>query len=430
MSRRSKVQARVLARVVLAATLALLVWFETGGDLKATSTGPAYRDPKLPVDKRVADLLKRMTLAEKVAQLGSVNWDKNQLDDPKTHELSAASAEKLLREGIGEITRPGDRHDASGAVAFANAIQKFLAEKTRLGIPALLHEESLHGLVAPGGTSFPQAIGLAATFDPELIEQIFTVAARQARARGVQHVLAPVIDVARDPRWGRIEETYGEDPYLVTRLGVAAIHGFQGRQAAAAPIDGQHVLATAKHFTAHGTPEGGRNTAPGNYSAHVIREVFLPPFEAAVREANVATVMASYNELDGIPSHASHWLLDGAAARRMEVPRRGRLRLLRHRRARAQAPRRGDSARGGTRGAGGGRRSRGAADRRVRHAGRRREGGAPADRDHRPGGGARPAGEVPARPLRASLRRREARRGASRRSRAWPAARPTRRSCS
>ena len=310
MSRRPNVHARVLAKVVLAASLALLVLSETSGyQARATSTGPAYRDPKLPVDKRVADLLKRMTLAEKVAQLGSVNWDKNQLDDPKTHELSAASAEKLLREGIGEITRPGDRHDARGAVAFANAIQKFLVEKTRLGIPALLHEEALHGLVAPGGTSFPQAIGLAATFDPELLEQIFTVAARQARGRGVQHVLAPVIDVARDPRWGRIEETYGEDPYLVTRLGVAAIHGFQGRQAAGAPVDAQHVLATAKHFTAHGTPEGGRNTAPGNYSAHVIREVFLPPFEAAVREANVATVMASYNELDGIPSHANHWLL-------------------------------------------------------------------------------------------------------------------------
>ena len=135
------------------------------------------------------------------------------------------------------------------------------------------------------------------------------MAARQARARGVQHVLAPVIDVARDPRWGRIEETYGEDPYLVSRMGVAAIHGFQGRQAAGAPVDAQHVLATAKHFAAHGTPEGGRNGAPGNYSAHVMREVFLPPFEAAVREANVATVMASYNELDGIPAHASHWLL-------------------------------------------------------------------------------------------------------------------------
>ena len=315
MNRRHKVP----AKAVLAASLAMLAWFETAGSPPKVNAGAErppgatkgapYRNPELPVDKRVADLLKRMTLAEKVAQLGSVNWDKNQLDDPKTHELSPALAERFLPEGIGAITRPGDHHDARGAAAFANAIQRFLVEKTRLGIPALLHEEALHGLVAPGSSSFPQAIGLAATFDPELLEQIFTVAARQARARGVQHVLAPVIDVARDPRWGRIEETYGEDPYLVTRLGVAAIQGFQGRQGAGAAIDTQHVLATAKHFAAHGTPEGGRNTAPGNYSAHVIREVFLPPFEAAVREANVATVMASYNELDGIPSHANRWLL-------------------------------------------------------------------------------------------------------------------------
>jgi beta-glucosidase len=317
--RKLPVTAQLPAALMLSASVALWLLLEImGHPAKATagarstgapSTSAPYRDPKLPVDKRIADLLHRMTLAEKVAQLGSVNWDKNRLDDLETHQLSQASAEKLMRDGIGEVTRPSDHHDAGGAVAFANAIQKFLVEKTRLGIPAVLHEEALHGLVAPGGTSFPQAIGLAATFDPELVEQLFTVAARQARARGVQHVLAPVIDVARDPRWGRIEETYGEDPYLASRMGVAAIHGFQGRQAAGAPVDAQHVLATAKHFAAHGTPEGGRNGAPGDYSAHVVREVFLPPFEAAVREANVASVMASYNELDGIPAHANHWLL-------------------------------------------------------------------------------------------------------------------------
>jgi beta-glucosidase len=302
---------KAFSKLSVAAGLAALVWSVGAGEAaeSAPPANAAYRNAKLPVEKRVADLLKRMTLAEKVAQLGSVNWDKNAIDDPKTHELSPTLAQKLMPDGIGEITRPSDRHDAKGAIAFANAIQKFLVGKTRLGIPALSHEESLHGFVAPGGTSFPQAIGLAATFDPELVEQIFTVAARQTRARGVQHVLAPVVDVARDPRWGRIEETYGEDPYLVTRMGVAAIHGFQGRGAAGAPVDAQHVLATAKHFTGHGTPEGGRNTAPGNYSMHVLREVFLPPFEAAVREANVASVMASYNEVDGIPSHANHWLL-------------------------------------------------------------------------------------------------------------------------
>jgi len=302
---------RLVASVAALGWAAWIGWsasFGRAAEPPAAANAP-YRDPKLPVDKRVADLLGRMTPAEKVAQLVSVNWEHTHLDDPKTHAFSPELAQKLIADGIGEITRPSDRHDAAGAVAYANAIQKFLVEKTRLGIPTLLHEEALHGFVAPAGTSFPQALGLAATFDPALSEQIFAVAARQARARGVQHVLAPVLDVARDPRWGRIEETYGEDPYLVTRMGVAAIQGFQGRHAAGAPVDAQHVLATAKHFTAHGTPEGGRNTAPGNYSPHVVREVFLPPFEAAVREAGVATVMASYNELDGLPSHANRWLL-------------------------------------------------------------------------------------------------------------------------
>jgi len=298
--------------LVLVASAVTLGWaglFGRGAAPAASTSSAPYRNPKLSIDKRVADLMARMTPAEKVAQLVSVNWEHTHLDDAKTHAFSPELAQKLIADGIGEITRPSDRHDAASAVTFANDIQKFLVEKTRLGIPALLHEEALHGFVAPSGTSFPQAIALAATFDPALAEQVFTVAARQARARGVQHVLAPVLDVARDPRWGRIEETYGEDPYLVTRMGVAAVHGFQGRRAVDAPVDAQHVLATAKHFTAHGTPEGGRNTAPGNYSAHVVREVFLPPFEAAVREAGVATVMASYNEVDGVPSHANHWLL-------------------------------------------------------------------------------------------------------------------------
>jgi beta-glucosidase len=284
------------------ASVAALGWTGSAGRAAEPGATPAsapYRDPKLPVDKRVADLLARMTPAEKVAQLVSVNWEHTHLDDPTTHAFSPELAKKLIADGIGEITRPSDRHDAAAAITFANDIQKFLVDQTRLGIPTLLHEEALHGFVAPAGTSFPQAIGLAATFDPALAEQVFTVAARQARARGVQHVLAPVLDVARDPRWGRIEETYGEDPYLVTRMGVAAVRGFQGRRAPDAPVDAQHVLATAKHFTAHGTPEGGRNTAPGNASMHVVREVFLPPFEAAVREAGVATV----------PSHANHWLL-------------------------------------------------------------------------------------------------------------------------
>ncbi len=280
------------------------------GDAAPPAAPSGHQNSGTSIDARVRGLLARMTAEEKLAQLEAVGWAHSRLEDPKTHAFSPSAASKLLAHGIGEVTRPSDRHDARAALVFANEVQKYLVEKTRLGIPAILHEEALHGFDAPGGTSFPQAIALAATFDPALAEQIFTVAARQARARGVQHVLAPVVDVARDPRWGRIEETYGEDPVLVTRMGVAAVRGFQGRRAADAPIDGGHVLATAKHFTAHGTPEGGRNTAPGNYSMHVLREVFLPPFEALVREAAVGSVMASYNEVDGIPSHANHWLLN------------------------------------------------------------------------------------------------------------------------
>lgn len=269
----------------------------------------SYRDARVPIAARVADLLAHMTLEEKVAQIEAVHWEHTRLDDPKTHVFSIERARRLIPNGVGEITRPGDRHDARGALDFSNAIQKYLVEQTRLGIPAIMHEEALHGLVAPGATSFPQAIALAATFDPALVEEVFTTVARQTRARGVEHVLAPVLDVARDPRWGRFEETYGEDPYLVSRMGIAAILGLQGHRARGGPVDGTHVMATAKHFTGHGQPEGGRNTAPGNVSLHVLREVFLPPFEAAVREADVGSVMASYNEVDGIPSHANRWLL-------------------------------------------------------------------------------------------------------------------------
>jgi beta-glucosidase len=276
----------------------------------AAATQPSYRDPSLPLDRRVADLLGRMTLAEKVAQLEAVNWDHTKITDEKSHLFSPEAAHQFMANGIGQVTRIGSQRSARQATDLANAVQHFLVEHTRLGIPAIIHEEALHGFVGEGATSFPQAIALAATFDPALVENVFTVAARQMRARGATQALAPVVDVARDPRWGRIEETYGEDPYLVSRMGVAAIQGFQGKRASEdAPIDAEHVLATVKHFTGHGTPEGGRNTAPGNYSERVLREVFLPPFEAAVREAHVGSLMASYNEVDGLPSHANKWLL-------------------------------------------------------------------------------------------------------------------------
>jgi beta-glucosidase len=273
-----------------------------------------YRDPKIPVEQRVADLLSRMTLEEKIAQLEGAWENKQFFPDPQAMFVDQKGAflperaAVLIKNGLGEISRPSEHRDPRTMVDFTNTVQKWMRENTRLGIPVLFHDECLHGHVAPKGTSYPQAIALASTWDPALLQEVFTATAAEARARGVQQCLAPVLDLARDPRWGRTEETYGEDPYLVSRLGVAAITGFQG---IGPGIDKAHVMATAKHFAVHGQPEGGTNVGPANYSERTIREYWLKPFEAAVKEAHVATVMPSYNEIDGIPSHSNkHLLLD------------------------------------------------------------------------------------------------------------------------
>src|SRR5215468_8955895 len=255
---------------------------------------PDYRDPALPTARRVEDLLSRMTLEEKVAQMLCLWSAKRQITDSQGR-FTPARAPEWFRVGIGRIERPSDGHGARAEAEFTNAIQRWVKENTRLGIPVIFHEEALHGLQGSEATSFPQAIALASTWNPDLVERAFAVVAREVRSRGAQQVLAPVVDVARDPRWGRFEETFGEDPYLVSRLGLAAVRGFQGPGGPGAPIDGAHVLATAKHFCVHGTPEGGRNTAPGNVSERTVREVFFPPFEAASRQGGVGSVMASYN---------------------------------------------------------------------------------------------------------------------------------------
>ena len=188
-----------------------------------------------------------------------------------------------------------------------NAIQRFFLENTRLGIPVIFHEECLHGHAAPDGTSFPQPIALGATFDPALVEELFTMTALEARLRGAHQALTPVVDVAREPRWGRVEETYGEDPYLVSRLGIAAVKGFQGDRNFR---DKRHLLATLKHFVGHGQPESGMNCAPANVSMRVLRETFLYTFREVLRETGAVSVMPSYNEIDGVPSHANKWLLN------------------------------------------------------------------------------------------------------------------------
>jgi beta-glucosidase len=273
---------------------------------------PPYRDPKLPIELRVSDLLSRMTLEEKIAQLlGS--WQNKQFPQTPSvwfvDEKGAFQPDRAavaLRFGLGEVSRPSEHRGPREMAEFTNAIQHWVKDNTRLGIPVLFHEECLHGHAAPRGTSFPQAIALASTWDPDLIKDVFSAVSLEVRSRGAQQCLAPVLDLARDPRWGRTEETYGEDPYLVSRIGLAAIRGFQGDS----PLIGKnHVLATAKHFAAHGQPEGGTNVAPGNFSERILREQFLLPFSVAVQTGHVQTVMASYNEIDGIPSHSNKHLL-------------------------------------------------------------------------------------------------------------------------
>jgi beta-xylosidase len=266
---------------------------------------PGYRNPKMGVDERVRDLLGWMTLEEKAAQTVSTSLPTQPFTDAGG-KISSEKVRGLLRHGIGELTRPGLSRDSRGAAILCNQIQKFLVEETRLGIPAIVHEESLHGVMGDGATSFPQAIALASTWNPDLVEEVFTVAAAEARSRGAHQVLTPVVGVGRDARWGRIQETYGEDPYLVSRMAVACVRGFQGR----GPVVGErHVISTLKHFAVHSQPEGGQTLAPGNYSLRTIHENFLPPFRAAVTEAGALAVMASYNEVDGIPNHANRWLL-------------------------------------------------------------------------------------------------------------------------
>ncbi len=270
---------------------------------------PDYKNPGLPIKKRVKDLVSRMTLDEKVAQMvGIWNLKKTILMDEEGN-IKLDNLQKDLKHGLGQIGRLSDTAGGQKPEAMAelgNTIQKYFVEKTRLGIPVIFHEECLHGLAGPEATSYPQPIGMASTFNPELVEKVYSSIAEDARSRGAHQALTPVVDVARDPRWGRVEETFGEDPYLVAQLGIAAVKGFQGD---GTYKDKKHVIATLKHFAAHGQPESGSNCGPVNVSERLLRDTFLQPFKEVIEKANAMSVMASYNEIDGVPSHANKWLL-------------------------------------------------------------------------------------------------------------------------
>ena len=295
-------------------TLGLLVLGIHAGWAQQTSKS-TYRNEKAPIPERVRDLLGKMTLEEKVAQLQSgVNmpsFGPQASSLFSKDQLNEAAVKQSLGNGLGtyafldefmSMNLGGPKEGAEKR----NLLQSWVMKNTRLGIPIMFHGEALHGSVVKGATSFPQAIALGSTWDPDLLKEMFTTVAQEARATGNVLTLAPVLDLSRDPRYGRVEEMYSEDPYLVGQLGVAAVQGLQGNSKT---LDQDHVFATAKHFI-HGQPENGTNVGPNDFSERTMRSVFLYPFQQVVEKGHIEAVMPSYNENNGgIPSHDNPWLL-------------------------------------------------------------------------------------------------------------------------
>jgi len=272
---------------------------------KASKRTLAYMDPALSVDRRVEDLLGRMTLDEKVYQLGSFapwiskrSWEQIFLD--KAGKFSPAKARRYIpKRGIGQLTCGLHNVMPRKAATIANGLQRVVAAHTRLGIPLLIHDEALHGLTAQDSTSFPQSIGLAATWNTKLVRRIAAAIGGETRSRGIHQVLAPTINIARDVRCGRTEETYGEDTHLASRMAVAFVKGVQG----------EGVAATLKHYVANFVGDGGRDSGEIHLSERYLREACFPAFEAAVREGGAMSVMSSYNAVDGVPCTSNRWLL-------------------------------------------------------------------------------------------------------------------------
>jgi hypothetical protein len=282
---------RLPGAVALGATLAL-----------APGQPPPYRNPQLPTAERVADLLARMTLEEKFWQVFMLPGS---LDDP-AHDYSNG----VFGLQISASIRKGDASSIARAHAERiNTIQRFFVERTRLGIPIIPFDEAVHGLAREGATMFPQAIALAATWDAPLVERVAAAIARESGSRGIRQVLSPVVNIADDVRWGRVEETYGEDPLLASAMGRAFIE----------PFERAGIVTTPKHFVAN-VGEGGRDSYPIDHSERLLTERFFPPFEAAVRRARARSVMSAYNSVDGEPATQSARLLNGILKREWGFP--------------------------------------------------------------------------------------------------------------
>ena len=251
-----------------------------------------YKDANLPVEKRVNDLLKRMTLDEKIAQM----------------TMTGLANFKIVENGTGVCASP---FESIYTVALNSArSKKYARENTRLGIPFIQIGECLHGQLAYGATIFPQAIAQGSTWNTPLIEKMGATIAYEASTSGVDQALSPLFDIIRDPRYGRTEECYSEDPYMVGKIGSAFVIGMQGKaEDTKKTIGKNNVLCTAKHFVGYSAPQAGINLAPASIGERELRSMYLLPFEMAIKEANIYSVMPSYNEVDGIPAHANKFLL-------------------------------------------------------------------------------------------------------------------------
>ncbi len=252
---------------------------------------PAYKDHSRPNAERVADLLSRMTLDEKMAQMRLIDKFEKLLDGKP---FSSEVGRQYIGEGIGSFYCCDYL-----APELLNQVQHYLKTETRLGIPLLMMGESLHGTMSTAATVFPQAIGLGASWNTRLMHRVVKIIGRETRALGITQTYAPNLDLSRDPRWGRVEENYGEDPYLTSRLGVEYVKALQS----------QGVAASLKHYVAHGSPEGGINLAPVHAGERELRDTMLPPFAAAIQEAGAMSIMPAYSEWDGLPVHASRFLM-------------------------------------------------------------------------------------------------------------------------
>ncbi len=260
-----------------------------------------YKNPSLPIDERVKDLISRMTLEEKSWQLFMIPGDLDNIQPGQFKngifglQVSASAKENVNAQ---QLLTYNTSEDGLRLVRKINAIQKHFVEKTRLGIPIIAFDEALHGLVREGATSFPQSIALAATFDTTLMRKVSSAIAREAKARGIRQVLSPVVNIASDVRWGRVEETYGEDPFLTSEMAVAYVH----------PFEKINIITTPKHFVAN-VGDGGRDSYPIHFNERFLKEVHFPPFIAAIKNGGSRSIMTSYNSVDGTAASMNDWLL-------------------------------------------------------------------------------------------------------------------------